>query len=57
MSVSVRIEILPKGPKRKFGTVKNNCKLYFWEILNWKEQSNLLLHIEMFKQFLQMSDI
>lgn len=51
------IEILPKGPKRKFATVKNNCKLYFWDSLNWKEQSNLLLHIEMFNQFLQMSEI
>lgn len=57
MSVAVRIEILPKGLKRKFATVKKNCNLYFWDSLNWKEQSNLLLHIEMFNQFLQMSDM
>lgn len=57
MSVSVRIEILPKGLKRKLVTLKKNCNLYFSDSLNWKEQSNLLLHIEMFNQSLQMSDI
>lgn len=58
MSVSVRIEILLKGLKRKLAIVKNtNFNLDFQNNLNWKEQSNLLLHIELTNQFLQKSDI
>lgn len=58
MSVSVRIEILLKRLKRKLAIVKNtNFNLDFQVNLNWKEQSNLLLHIELINQFLQKSDI
>lgn len=58
MSVSVRIENLPKGLKRKLATLKKtNFNLDFQDNLNWKEHSNLLLHIELLNQFLQKSDI
>lgn len=58
MSVSVRTEILPKGLKRKLATLKKtNFHLNFQDNLNWQEQSNLLLLIELLNQFLQKSHI
>lgn len=60
MSVSVRTEILPKGLKRKLATLKKtNFNLNFQDNLNWKEQFNLLLLIELLNlnQFLQKSHI